>query len=73
MIASNMEQKQCYFCTSNIRTVDYKNTELVKRFLDTHSRIMSKRATGLCASHQRKLARAIKQGRIMALVPFVSS
>ncbi|MBI2175447.1 MAG: 30S ribosomal protein S18 [Parcubacteria group bacterium] len=68
-----MEQKQCYFCTNNTQTVDYKNAEMLKRFLDTHSRIVPRRHNGACSLHQRKLARAIKRARIMAIVPFITS
>ncbi|MEK9166573.1 MAG: 30S ribosomal protein S18 [Patescibacteria group bacterium] len=64
-------EKQCYFCTSNIKIVDYKNADLLKRFIDPQARIMPKRRSGVCALHQRKLARAVKRARIMALLPFV--
>jgi small subunit ribosomal protein S18 len=64
--------KQCYFCTNNIKEIDYKNTEVLKRFIDPFSRIISKKESGVCAKHQRRLAQAIKRSRIMALLPFVS-
>lgn len=66
-----MLKKQCYFCTNNIKTPDYKNPELLKKFLDPYARISPKKRTGICAMHQRKLAKTIKQARIMALLPFV--
>lgn len=66
-----MYKKQCYFCTNNIKTPDYKNAELLKKFLDPYARILSRKKTGICAMHQRKLAKTIKQARIMALLPFV--
>lgn len=64
-------KRQCYFCTNNIKLIDYKNTEMLKKFLDPYNRISPKKRTGVCAAHQRKLARAIKQARIIALLPFV--
>lgn len=64
--------KQCHFCTNNIKEIDYKNTEILKRFTDPFSRIMPKAQTGACAKHQRKLAEAIKQSRFLALIPFVT-
>ena len=64
--------RQCYFCTNNIKAIDYKDTENIKRFLDPFAKIMPKKETGLCAGHQRKLARAVKRSRFMALIPFVS-
>jgi small subunit ribosomal protein S18 len=63
---------QCYFCTNNIKEIDYKETETLKKFLDSQSKILIKRKTGLCAKHQRKVSRAIKTARILALLPFVS-
>lgn len=64
-------KKQCYFCTSNIKVVDYKNAELLGHFIDPQARIVPKRRSGVCALHQRKLARAVKRARIMGLIPFV--
>ncbi|MBU3925609.1 30S ribosomal protein S18 [Patescibacteria group bacterium] len=64
--------RQCYFCTNNIKTIDYKNVDLLKRFLDPFSRIMPSKQTGVCTKHQRKLARAIKNARIISLLPFVT-
>ncbi len=64
--------KQCHFCTNNIKVVDYKDTENLKRFLDPFSKIVSRKQTGICAKHQRKLAQAVKHSRFMALIPFIS-
>jgi small subunit ribosomal protein S18 len=63
---------QCYFCTNNVKEIDYKEAETLKRFLDSQSKILSKEKTGLCAKHQRKMAKAIKNARILGLLPFVS-
>ncbi len=52
--------------------IDYKETETLKRFLDSQARILSREKNGLCAKHQRQLARAIKNARILGLLPFVS-
>ncbi|HEY9582985.1 MAG TPA: 30S ribosomal protein S18 [Candidatus Paceibacterota bacterium] len=64
---------QCYFCTNNQVRIDYKELETLKKFLDQYARISRKRTTGVCALHQRKLARSIKHARFMALLPFVAS
>jgi len=53
-----MINKQCYFCTSNIKAVDYKDTEVLKRFTNPQSKILPKKRTGTCSLHQRKLARS---------------
>jgi len=70
-ISNNMpSSKQCYFCTSNIKSIDYKDREGLKRFIDPQSRIMPKRRSGVCALHQRKLAQAIKRARFMGILPY---
>jgi small subunit ribosomal protein S18 len=65
--------KQCYFCTNNIKEVDYKDIETLKGFLDSHGRIAKSRRSGICAKHQRKLALAIKRSRFLALTPYIIS
>ena len=52
--------------------IDYKDTELLKKFMNPHMRILSRKKTGLSAKDQRKLALAIKRARFIALLPFVS-
>ncbi len=64
--------KQCFFKQNNIQHIDYKDTELLKKFLNPHARILSRKRTGVSAKNQRKLDLAIKRARFMALVPFVS-
>ena len=63
---------QCPLCANNVENVDYKDLETLKKYLDSFARISRKRATGVCAKHQRKLARAVKLARFMALLPFVA-
>ena len=65
--------KECYFSKNNITYVDYKNTELLKKFLNPHGRILSAKKTGVAAKKQRQLAQAVKRARYMALLPYVSS
>lgn len=65
------KKKACYFCINNIREVDYKNPDTLRRFLSYEAKIAARRRTGLCAKHQRQLATAIKRARMMALLPFV--
>ncbi len=52
--------------------IDYKDVPLLKQFLNPHARIISKKRTGLSASHQRDLAMAVKRARFLGLLPFVS-
>ncbi|MBI4132238.1 MAG: 30S ribosomal protein S18 [Candidatus Sungbacteria bacterium] len=64
------EQKQCFFCTSSHKVVDYKDTETLRRFMSANMKIMPRRRSHLCASHQRNFARAIKRARELGLVPY---
>ena len=64
-------KKSCYFCQNKIKEIDYKNPELLSRFLSPFGSILPARKTGVCAKHQRKLAQAIKRARHLALLPFV--
>ena len=71
-----MEKKKrvtrpCYFCANNIAVVDYKDVQVLRRFVSSYMKIAPRRRSGLCALHQRKAARAIKQARIAGLLPFV--
>lgn len=64
-------KKQCYFSSNNIKLIDYKDTELLKKFLDPYARITPRKKTGTSAKNQRKLALAVKHARFMGLIPFV--
>ena len=64
--------KQCYFTENNIKYIDYKDVDLLKKFLNPHARIISRKRTGVTAKNQRNLATAIKRARFMGLLPFVS-
>ena len=61
-------RKVCYFTKNKI---DYKDVELLKRFISANGKIIPRRVTGTSAKYQRKLARAIKRARQMALLPYV--
>ncbi|MDI6602701.1 MAG: 30S ribosomal protein S18 [Patescibacteria group bacterium] len=59
----------CYFCQRNIKEIDFKETELLWRFLSGLAKIRAKKRTGVCSTHQRKLAKAIKRARHLGLFP----
>jgi len=64
--------RQCYYCVTSIPEIDYKDVEVLKRFVSSYMKIAPRRRSGLCALHQRKVAKAIKQSRgasLMAVVP----
>jgi len=63
---------QCYFSQNNIKYIDYKDTEIIKKFLNPHGRMLSRKKTGVSAKHQRQLATAVKRARFMGLLPYVS-
>lgn len=65
-------KKVCRLCTQKIESVDYKDVDLLRRFIADSGKILPRRMTGTCARHQRMLARAIKRARIAALLPFVA-
>lgn len=67
-----MEDKVCYFCANNNKTVDYKNTDVLKHFISAQAKIMPRKRSHLCAKHQRHLAHAIKRARFMALLPITT-
>ena len=62
---------QCYFKKNKIDFIDYKDTELLKQFINPFGRTKTRRYTGVCAKHQRKLATAIKHARFMGLIPYI--
>lgn len=64
------QKKACYFCRSNIKYVDYKDSDLLKKFISLQSKIKSQKRTKCCTKHQRTLALAVKRARFMALVPY---
>lgn len=68
-----MRKKTCEFCREGIKEIDYKDVERLKKYMTPRGKILSRRATGTCAYHQRKLTKAIKRARQMALLPFVEA
>lgn len=65
-------KKVCYFCANHIDYIDYKDVELLKRYISEKGKILPRRVTGTCAKHQRTLTVAIKRARIMGLLPFTT-
>lgn len=62
--------RECQFCTDRNATIDYKNVDLLRRYVTEEGKIRPRRQTGACAKHQRSLAVAIKRARHLALLPF---
>lgn len=64
------QRRVCQFCTEPSVKIDYKNHELLRRYVTDAGKIRPRRQTGTCAKHQRYLAREIKKARHLALLPF---
>lgn len=62
-----------FFKKHNIKHVDYKDTEILRKFINPHGRILNRRVTGLTAGHQREVTLAIKRARFMGLIPYIQS
>jgi small subunit ribosomal protein S18 len=60
----------CQFCTDPSTKIDYKQVDMMQRFISEEGKIRPRRQTGTCAKHQRQLAKAIKRARHIALLPF---
>ncbi len=64
-------KKVCYFTKNKITYIDYKDVELLKKFISANGKITPRRVTGTSAKYQRMLATAIKRARQMALLPYI--
>ncbi|MBT4917720.1 30S ribosomal protein S18 [Candidatus Peregrinibacteria bacterium] len=62
--------RKCQFCDSNINYIDYKNINLLQKFITQYKKIAPKYYKGTCLKHQKRLSNAIKNARIVALAPF---
>ena len=63
-------KKVCVFCGEKNGTIDYKDTNKLKRYVSERGKILPRRITGNCAKHQRALTVAIKRARHLALTPY---
>ncbi|MCL2061389.1 MAG: 30S ribosomal protein S18 [Firmicutes bacterium] len=64
------KRKVCVFCVEKPEFIDYKDVSKLKRYITEKGKIIPRRTSGTCAKHQRELAMAIKNARVMALLPF---
>jgi small subunit ribosomal protein S18 len=60
----------CQFCTDRSAVVDYKQAEMLRRYVSEDGKIRPRRQTGMCAKHQRAIAVAVKRARHLALLPY---
>jgi len=64
------KRRRCRFCKNKVDDIDYKDTSLLKGFINERGKILSSRITKLCSFHQRRLTQAIKRAREIALLPY---
>lgn len=71
MAGYRRRKKTCYFTDNKIEKIDWKDSDLLRRFISDRGKILPRRVTGTKTIYQRQLATAIKRARHMALLPFV--
>ena len=63
--------KNCPFCESGIRSVNYKDESTLRRLVTEQGKLLPRRMTGMCARHQRQVGTSVKRARYLALLPYV--
>ena len=63
-------RKVCAFCVDKIEYIDYKDTQMLRKYVTDRGKIKPRRVTGACTQHQRDIANAVKRAREMALMPY---
>lgn len=66
------KRKVCRFCEQKSAFIDYKDDRMLRKYLTARGKIIPRRISGTCATHQRALTRAIKRGRVLALLPYTA-
>jgi small subunit ribosomal protein S18 len=65
-------KKTCYCCENQVLIIDFKDERLLQRFINDRGKIVPRRISGACASHQRAVARAVKRSRVLGILPYVA-
>ena len=65
-------KRVCNFCVDKVEDIDYKDLNRLKKYITERGKILPRRISGNCASHQRELTVAIKRARVVALLPFTA-
>jgi small subunit ribosomal protein S18 len=71
VFAGRIRKKTCRFCEEKVDVIDFKDMRRYERLVSERGKMLSRRLTGVCAKHQRKVEGAVKKARFMALLPFV--
>lgn len=67
------KKKVCRFCVDTVDYIDYKDVALLRQYMSDRGKIRNRQVTGNCQRHQNRVARAIKNAREMALLPYVAT
>lgn len=70
-MTAGRSKKKCAFCAEKVTYIDYKNVRLLRRFVSQYGRIVPRYYSGACLQHQKKVSRAVKLAREMALLAYV--
>ncbi len=62
----------CPLCEAGVKVITYKDVYQLKKYTSVRGKIIGREKSGMCATHQRQLSRAIKKARYVALLPYVS-
>lgn len=68
--ARRPKRKYCVFCKDHVDYIDYKDVNMLRKFMTDRGKIKPRRVSGNCAQHQHQVSMAIKRAREMALVPY---
>ena len=68
-----VKPKACGFCKEGVQAIDYKDVNLLRKFISDRGKIRARRVTGCCTRHQRDIAMAVKNAREVALLPYTST
>jgi small subunit ribosomal protein S18 len=66
------KRKVCRFCERNVKDIDYKKADILRKYTLERGKITPRRVSGTCSYHQRRVTRAIKRARLLALLPYIS-
>ena len=64
------KKKICQMCAGKRRIIDYKDPEILRKYINDNGKILPRRVTGACSKHQRHIAQQVKRARMIALLPF---
>lgn len=69
---NQLKDRECVFTKAGVEYIDYKDVDVLQRFINDQGKILPRRVTGTSAKYQRQLSKAIKRARYLALIPYVA-